>query len=84
MDIPQDGTLCQRMMPHEHYMGILRVHMARGPEIMASKLQDMYIWLGFSPEAATLFVREQGLDYPHRLRILTDKKVHDICRWQEC
>ena len=45
--IPQDGTLCQRMMHLEQYMGILWVHTAQGPEIMASKLQNMYIQLGF-------------------------------------
>ena len=28
MEIPQDGTLHQRMMPQEQYMGILRVHRA--------------------------------------------------------
>ena len=79
MEIPQDGTLHQRMMPWEQYMGILWVHTARGPEIMASKLQNMYIQLGFSPKAAKLLIREQGLDNPDRLRVLTDKNVDDIC-----
>ena len=46
---------------------------------MASKLQDMYIQLGFSPKAAKLLIREQGLDNPDRLRVLTDKNVDDIC-----
>ena len=46
---------------------------------MASKLQNMYIKLGFSPKAAKLLVREQGLDNPDRLRVLTDKNVDDIC-----
>ena len=46
---------------------------------MALKLQDMYIQLGFSPNAAKLFVREQGLDSPKRLQVLTDKNVDDIC-----
>ena len=46
---------------------------------MTSKLHNMYIWLGFSPEAAKLLVREQGLDSPDRLRVLTDKNVDDIC-----
>ena len=27
-EIPRDGTLCQRMMPWEQYMGILWVHRA--------------------------------------------------------
>ena len=46
---------------------------------MTSWRQDMYIHLGFSPEAAQLLVREQGLDSPYRLRVLTDKNVDDIC-----
>ena len=46
---------------------------------MASWLQDMYIWLGFSPKEAKLLVREQRLDSPERLRIVTDKNVDDIC-----
>ena len=44
---------------------------------MASWLQDMYLWLGFSPEAAKLLIREQELDSPERLRVL--KNVDDIC-----
>ena len=28
MEVPQDGTFCQRMMPLERYMGILWVHKA--------------------------------------------------------
>ena len=60
-------------------MGILGVHKAQGPEIMASKLQNMYIWLGFSPKAAKLLIREQGLDSSDRLRVLTEKNVDDIC-----
>ena len=39
----------------------------------------MYIWLGFSPKAAKLLIREQGLDSPERLRVLTDKNVDYIC-----
>ena len=39
----------------------------------------MYVQLGFSPKAAKLLVREKGLDNPHRLRILTDKNIDDIC-----
>ena len=38
----------------------------------------MYIWLGFSPEAAKLLISEQRLDSPDRLRVLTDKNVDDI------
>ena len=79
MEMPQNGTLCQRMMPWEQYMGIMWVHMARGPEIMALKLQNMYIWLGFSPKAAKLLLREQGLDKANRLRIFKNNTVKDIC-----
>ena len=39
----------------------------------------MYIWLGFSPKAAKLLIRQQGLDNHNRLRILTNKNVDDIC-----
>ena len=60
-------------------MGILWVNKAQGPEIMASWLQDMYVLLGFSPKAAKLLIREQGLDSPERLQALTDKNVNDIC-----
>ena len=46
---------------------------------MASWLQDMYLRLRFSPEASRLLVREQGIDSPERLRVLTDRNVNDIC-----
>ena len=46
---------------------------------MALWLQDMYIQLGFSPKAAKLLIREQGLDIPDRLRVIIDKNVNDIC-----
>ena len=45
---------------------------------MASWLQYMYIWLGFSPKADKLLVRDQGLDAFERLRVLPDKNVDDI------
>ena len=45
---------------------------------MALWLQDMYILLGFSSEAAKLIVREQGLDSPDMLKVLMDKNVNDI------
>ena len=67
------------MMPWDKYMGILWIHRVQGPEIMALKLKNMYIWLGFSPKAAKLLIREQGQDNPNRLRVLTDKNVDDIC-----
>ena len=38
----------------------------------------MYIQLGFSPKAAKLLIREQGLDSPERLKVLTDKN-YNIC-----
>ena len=46
---------------------------------MALKLQDMYPRFGFSPKTTKLLVRDQGLDSPDRLRVLTDKNVNDIC-----
>ena len=51
----------------------------QGTKIMALLLQDMYIWLGFSPKAAKLFIRKQGLNSSERLRVLTDKNINDIC-----
>ena len=39
----------------------------------------MYIWLGFSPEAAKLLFREQELGCPKRLQVFTDKNVNNIC-----
>ena len=60
-------------------MGILWIDRAQGPEIMATKLQNMYIQLGFSHKAAKLLVREQGLDNSDSLRVLTNKNVNDIC-----
>ena len=42
---------------------------------MASLLQDMYLWLGFTPIAAQLLVREQVLDRPDRLQVLANKNV---------
>ena len=35
--------------------------------------------LRFGPQAARVLVREQGLDSPQRLRVITDKNVDDIC-----
>ena len=52
---------------------------ARGPEIMVLWLQDMYLRLGFSSEAARLLIREQGLDSPERLRVPTNENVDGIC-----
>ena len=46
---------------------------------MASWLSNMNLWLGFSPKATQLLIREQGLDNPDRLPILTDQNVFDIC-----
>ena len=45
---------------------------------MALSLQNMYIWLKFSPKAAKLPIREPRLDSPERLKVLTDKNVDDI------
>ena len=68
MELPHDRTLCQGTMNHKVIEKIKQVHQTRGPEIMASWCQDMYIWLRFSPKAARLLIREQGLDSPERLR----------------
>ena len=46
---------------------------------MVSKLQDLYILLGFSPKAAKLLIREYELDSHERLRVLTNTNVDDIC-----
>ena len=78
-EIPCDGTFHQRMMPCNVTQRIQQVHQEQGPEIMALWLQDTYIWLVFSPEAAKLLVREKGLDSPERLKVLTNKKINDIC-----
>ena len=75
MELPYDGTLCQRMISQDRYMGIMWVHRAQGQEIKALWLQDMYIHLGFSLEAAKLLMREQGLDHPERLIFLTDRML---------
>ena len=37
------------------------------------------MWLVFSSEADRLIVRDQGLDSPERLRVLTDKNVNETC-----
>ena len=47
--------------------------------MMVFWLQDMYLQLGFSHEAARMLVREQGLDSPYTLRVLTDKNVGNFC-----
>ena len=72
-DIPpeDDALQCYEKDP----MGTLE----QEPEIMASWLDDMYIQLELSPEAAKLLIKEQGQDIPERLRILTNKNVDDIC-----
>ena len=44
------------------------VYKEQGSEIMALWLHDLYIWLGFSPKAAKLLVREHGLDSPEAVK----------------
>ena len=68
----------QRMMKHKFAERIKWVHQAQGPEIVTLWLQDMYLWLRFSSEAARLLIREQGPDSPERLRVIKDKNVDDI------
>ena len=90
MELPRDGTFCQRMMPHEMMKGIQWVHREQGPEIITLRLQDMYIHLGFSPKAAKLLITEQGFDSPERLRALINNNfdvIYNVCEeamGQEC
>ena len=79
MEIPHDQTFCQWMMHCNVLQKIQHVHQEQGPEIMTLWLQDMYIWLEFSPKAAKLLIKKQGLDSHERLRVLIDKKVNYIC-----
>lgn len=51
---------------------------AQGPEFIALCLQDMNRWLRLSQEATRLLMREQGLDDPDRLIVLTDKNNDEI------
>ena len=52
------------------------------------KNKDLILWprgfrictYGFSLESARLLVREQELDSPERLKVLTDMNVDDICK----
>ena len=39
----------------------------------------MHIPLQFIPKAAKLFIREQGLDKPERLGVLTKNNINNIC-----
>ena len=75
VEITQDRTFCQRILPCNVMQEIQQVHLEQGPKIVDLWLQDMYIWLGFSPIAAKLLVRES----PERLRVLINKNVDDIC-----
>ena len=79
MELPWQGTICQRSMKCRVAERIEWVHWVQGSEIMALWLQDMYIQLRFSPKAAKLLNREQELDSSKSLRVLMDKNVNDIC-----
>ena len=79
MELLQARKLHQKTMNCKVTERIERVHHAQGPEIMALWLQDMYLQLKFSPKAARLHIREQGLDSPESFRVLTEKNVNDIC-----
>ena len=59
-------------MHHQVQDQIWCVNAAQGPEIMVSWLQDMYLWLGFSPKW------EQSLAISDRLHVLIDKNVNGI------
>ena len=69
----------QRTIKHKFVKRIERAYQVPGSKIIASWLQDMYLQLGLSSEAARLPVGEQGLDSLERLRVCTDKNVDDIC-----
>ena len=71
--------MCQRTMNSKVAGQIEREYQAQGPEIMALRLQDMYMELRFSHDAARLLVREQRLYSPEWHKILTDKNVDDLC-----
>ena len=81
MELLQQETFYQIMIPWEMMKGIQWVHREQGPEIMASWLTNTYIQLGFSPKAVKLLFRVQGLDSLERLRALTDKNINDICNF---
>ena len=66
-------------MPCNVLQRIQWVYWEQGPQIIASWLQDTYIWLRFSLKAAKLPIRDQGLDSEERLQVLTNKNVDDIC-----
>ena len=66
-------------MPCDVLQRIQQVLREQGPEIIALLLQYIYIQLGFSPKAAKLLIREQGVESPDMLRVLADKNVDDIC-----
>ena len=68
MEFPSQGTYKQRRTYHKILDQIKHVHAAQGLEIMVLWLQDMYLQLRFSPEAAQLLIREY-----------TDQNVDDIC-----
>ena len=46
---------------------------------MALWVHDINQQLRFSPKTACLLVREQGLDNPDQLHVLTNKNVNEIC-----
>ena len=79
LELTQVRILHQMTMNHKVAERIKQEHRAKGPEIMALWLQDMYIWLEFNPEATKLLIREQGLDSSERPRVLMDKNIDDIC-----
>ena len=66
-------------MPWNILQRIQQVDREQGSEIIALWLQYIYIQLEFSPKAAKLLIKEQGIDSPERLRVLADKNVDDIC-----
>ena len=79
MELTCKKTLQQMSMIFKDAESIEHLHQAKRPEIMTLWLHDMYMQLGFSPKAARLLVREQEIDSPDKLRVLTEKDADDIC-----
>ena len=62
-----------RYLKQGHWPGSDALH------YLALWLQDMYILMGFSPEAAKLLIREKELNSLERMRVLINKNVDEIC-----
>ena len=83
LNMQNRATLSQDNAPDDNGLQDLRkieqVYWMNGPQIMVLQLQDIYLKLGFSCEAARLLEGEQESHSPERLRVLIHKNVNDIC-----